>query len=188
MNVYARRIPQAIAHPSSAANESPGWSGRQPPPTGAESASRLATSRGRLGHARARVGPQNAPSGPEKWASGPEKWASRPARVAQSGRFGVEWGLCCADSLARRSPKGDSGRHRGDSDPPRPTRGADSLARRTPARWAHSLGRVGAWEADSRRGGWRLGAASRPGRVPLGGRLGPAPHPGAATSCPVLRG
>ena len=62
-------------------------------------------------------GPERWTSGPEKWASGPEKWASRPARVAQSGRFGAEWALCCM------------GRHRGDSDPPGATRGAD---------WAHA--------------------------------------------------
>jgi hypothetical protein len=108
-------------------------------------------------------GPERWTSGPEKWASGPEKWASRPARVAQSGRFGAEWALCWADTGATRT-------HRGR------TRGAD-WAHAGPMPGPHSLGRVGAREADSRRGGWRLGAASRPGRVPLGGASGSSPLP-----------
>ena len=49
---------------------------------------------------------------------------------------------------------------------------------RTPGPLAQPSGsRVGAREADSRRGGWRLGAVSRPGRVPLGGASGSSPLP-----------
>ena len=56
---------------------------------------------------------------------------------------------------------------------------------RTPGPLAQPSGsRVGAREADSRRGGWRLGAVSRPGRVPLGGASGSSPLP-CASPLPV---
>ena len=153
MNVYARRIPQAIAHPSSAANESPGWSGRQPPPTGAESASRLATSRGRLGHARARVGPQNARRVAQK--------SGRVALRAWPSRGGLALGRS-GDFVGptRRSPKGDSGRHRGDSDPPGPTRGADSA--HAPGPLARPSGTLTCGESPSASPGPTRRAATRP--------------------------
>ena len=144
----------------------------------AESSSRLATSWARLGHLRLR---------PTRSSTTPSRWLKK--KSSQSEFATAEWefppptvGLCCL--LGRL---GVSKRRLGPTQGRLGPTGGDSRGR-LGARRAHSLGRVGAREADSRRGGWRLGAASRPGRVPLGGRLGPAPHPGAATSCPVLRG
>ena len=99
----------------------------------AESSSRLATSWARLGHACARLGPQQLRVG------GSKRKAPSRSLPLPSGSFHLpQWDFvaCWADSAF---PKGDSARHRGDSDPPGATRGADS-AHAGPTRsaeWEH---------------------------------------------------
>ena len=80
--------------------------------------------------------PRPRPSRPSKRApSGPEKWASRPARVAQSGQFGAEWGLCWADSAVSERRLG-------------PTQG------RLGPTGAYSRGRLGARAGPTRSAEW----------------------------------
>ena len=147
----------------------------------AESSSRLATSWARLGHACARLGPQQLRVG------GSKRKAPSRSLPLPSGSFHLpQWDFvaCWADSAF---PKGDSARHRGDSDPPGATRGADS-AHAGPTRsaeWEHGRPTHSPHSDPPLRRGALAGSDS-PLRV-APAVLGPAPLPRAppATSYAV---
>ena len=147
-------VTRGSAHQSSAANESPGWSGRQPPPTGAESRHRDSPHRGA----------DSATPAPESALKTRAEW---PRKVGESpcarGPVGAVWGgvgtLLGRLGGLRKATRADTGAtrtHRGLLEGP---------TRRT--RRAHSLGRVGPSPVASRPRRVRLAAATRP----LGGPL-----------------
>jgi hypothetical protein len=170
-------VTRGSAHQSSAANESPGWSGRQPPPTWAESRHRDSPHRGA----------DSATPAPESALKTRAEW---PRKVGESpcarGPVGAVWGgvgtLLGRLGGLRKATRADTGAtrtHRGRLEGP---------TRRTRRAHSDSLGRVGPSPVASRPRRVRLAALPLAPctRAPLGG-----PHPTrprattvrAATSC-----
>jgi hypothetical protein len=170
-------VTRGSAHQSSAANESPGWSGRQPPPTWAESRHRDSPHRGA----------DSATPAPESALKTCAEW---PRKVGESpcarGPVGAVWGgvgtLLGRLGGLRKATRADTGAtrtHRGRLEGP---------TRRTRRAHSDSLGRVGPSPVASRPRRVRLAALPLAPctRAPLGG-----PHPTrprattvrAATSC-----